>query len=274
MAHRPTTTISADDAGALTRVAELWGSRDVLGFLVWRDLKIRYRQTMLGVLWAVLQPVLMMALFGVFFGRLAKIPSNGAPYPLFAFLGLLPWTFIANTVSESGNSLVSNPDLITKVYVPRIFIPLAAVVAGLVDFGIAMTVLVALLLWYGIGLSGHVAALIPLVALMAMISVAIGSGMAALNVKYRDVRYALPFFIQLWLFATPVIYPSTLVPSRWRFLQLLNPVVGVVEGFRAAVLGSAFDTTAIAASVGVTAVLLLVSLRYFAYVEQSFADVI
>ncbi|MDB4917790.1 MAG: type transporter [Gemmatimonadetes bacterium] len=268
------TLIGGSAEGLLARVSEVWHSRGVLGFLVWRDLKVKYRQTLLGVLWAVLQPVLMMTLFGIFFGRLAKMPSDGVPYPLFAFAGLLPWTFVANAVTDSGNSLVTNPDLITKVYLPRICIPLAAVIAGLVDFAIGLGVLGVLMMWFGQGVSFRVFALLPLAVLMTMVAMGVGTWMSALNVKYRDVRYALPFLIQLWLFATPVIYPTTLVPARWRPVLLINPLAGIVDGFRSALLGTPFDGHAIIASIIGTVVLLAMALWYFVRVEQSFADVV
>jgi lipopolysaccharide transport system permease protein len=246
----------------------------LLVFLAWRDVQVRYRQTLLGVAWAGLQPLLLMLMFTLFFGKLAGIPSEGAPYGLFAFVGVLPWTFFSNAVTESGNSLVANPDLITKVYFPRVLVPAAAIVASLVDFAIGFVLLIGFMAYYAVGVTSAVLMLPLLTILLAVLALAVGMWMAALNVRYRDVRYALPFAIQLWLFASPVIYPSTLVPAEWRPLLLLNPLTGIIEGYRSSLLNRPFDWIAICASMTLTLLALLYALHYFRRVEKSFADII
>jgi lipopolysaccharide transport system permease protein len=254
---------------------DLWEYRELLGFLVWRDIKVRYKQTALGAAWAILQPVLTMLVFSVFFGRLAKVPSDGIPYPVFAFAALLPWQLFAYALTESGNSLVSNQNLITKVYFPRLVIPIAAVLAGLVDFAIAFLVLLVLMFYYGIVPTAAVA-LLPLFLLLAVATaLAVGLWLSALNVKYRDVRYTMPFLVQFWMFATPVAYPSSLVPEPWRALYGLNPMAGVVEGFRWALLGKAQSPGVLLwVSVAAVIVLLVGGLRYFRRTETTFADVV
>lgn len=254
---------------------DLWEYRELLGFLVWRDIKVRYKQTALGAAWAILQPVMTMLVFSVFFGRLAKVPSDGIPYPVFAFAALLPWQLFAYALTESGNSLVSNQNLITKVYFPRLVIPIAAVLAGLVDFAIAFVVLLGLMFYYGIVPTAAVVYL-PLFVLLAVTSaLAVGLWLSALNVKYRDVRYVMPFLIQFWMFATPVAYPSSLVPERWRPLYGLNPMAGVVEGFRWALLGKAQNPGLLLwVSIAAVVLLLIGGLRYFRRTEATFADVV
>lgn len=254
---------------------DVWEYRELLGFLVWRDIKVRYKQTALGAAWAILQPVMTMLVFSIFFGRLAKVPSDGIPYPVFAFTALLPWQLFAYALTESGNSLVSNQNLITKVYFPRLVIPIAAVLAGLVDFAIAFVVLLVLMFYYGIVPTAAVA-LLPLFLLLGVTTaLAVGLWLSALNVKYRDVRYTMPFLIQFWLFATPVAYPSSLVPEKWRALYGLNPMAGVVEGFRWALLGKA-QSPGLLLGVSVAAVLVLLvgGLRYFRRTEATFADIV
>ncbi|MGH7917789.1 MAG: ABC transporter permease, partial [Candidatus Binataceae bacterium] len=220
----------------LISLGELWRYRDLFYFLVWRDVKVRYQQTVLGAAWAVLQPFLTMVVFTVFFGRLAGVPSDGVPYPVFSFAALLPWMFFSNAVASSSNSLVGNAGLITKVYFPRMVIPGAAVGAGLVDFAIAAVILFGMIAWYGIALTWSALMLVPLVMLAALAALGVGMWSSALNVKYRDVRYALPFVIQIWLYVTPVIYSPSFVPARWRWLLKLNPLTGIIENFRAALL--------------------------------------
>ena len=253
---------------------EVWKYRELLVFLTWRDIQLRYRQTLLGAAWAIIQPLFLMIVFTLFFGRLANMPSDGIPYSLFAYAGLLPWTFVSNAAVSSGNSLVGSAHLVTKVYFPRLIIPGAAVLAGLVDYAIAAVLLFVLLLYWRVPLTWHLLALVPLTLLATLLALAVGLGMSALNVKYRDVRHALPFLIQLWLFATPIIYPISLVPERWRWVTLLNPMAGIVEGHRAALLGRPFDLTLIAGSAAVTFVLLAVASIVFRRMEKSFADVI
>lgn len=253
--------------------SELWRYREVALQIATRDITVRYRQTALGALWAVLQPVATMVVFSIFFGRLAHIPSEGVPYPVFSLAGLVPWTFFANGLQLGSDSLVANSMLVSKTYFPRIFIPAGVLVAGLVDLIIATIILIAIVAIYGIGLTPSLLAL-PLFALIAF-AAALGvcSALAALNVRYRDVRYIVPFAVQLWLFATPVAYPITLLPAPWRTLVAINPMVGVVEGFRWAVLGTAnapWSLIAISAASAVT--LLIAGLAYFDRVERSFAD--
>jgi len=256
-------------------LAGLWRYRELIFFLSWRDIKVRYKQTALGVAWAVLQPVSTMIVFSVFFGRLAGIPSDGLPYPVFAYCALLPWQLFAYSLTESSNSLVANQQLITKVYFPRLAIPVSAVLASLVDFVIAFVVLIGMMGYYHI-IPTQAVWTLPLFVLLA-VSLALGVGLwlSALNVRYRDVRYTLPFLTQVWLFATPIAYPSSLVPEQWRALYGLNPMAGVVEGFRWALLGTEKTPVALlTVSVFVTLVILLSGLYYFRRMERSFADMV
>jgi lipopolysaccharide transport system permease protein len=254
---------------------ELWDYRELLYFLTWRDVKVRYKQTALGAAWAIIQPLFMMLVFSLFFGRLAKVPSDNIPYPIFAFCGLLPWQLFAHSLTESSNSLVANERLITKVYFPRLVVPIAAVLGGLVDFGIAFVLLLAMMAYYGIVPGLAILALPGLLLLAILSALAVGLWLSALNVKYRDVRYTINFLIQFWLFATPVAYPSSIVPAQWRLLYGLNPMAGVVEGFRWALLGKADPPGALlAVSVSVVLVLLVGGLYYFRRMEQEFADVV
>jgi lipopolysaccharide transport system permease protein len=254
--------------------ADLWAYRELLYFLIWRDVKVRYKQTALGVLWAILQPLFMMLIFTVFFGRLAGVQTGGVPYPLFAFVGLVPWTFFANAVTTSGNSLVGNAHLITKVYFPRLIVPAAAVGAGLVDFALAFVILVGIMAFYGVAPTAQLLMLPAMLLLTVLFTLAVGTWLAALNVKYRDVRFALPFLIQLWLFVSSVILPSSAVPGKWRALLILNPVSAVIEGWRSALLGLPFDWPALSVAAAVTAVALLSAAYYFRRVERDFSDII
>jgi lipopolysaccharide transport system permease protein len=254
---------------------DLWAYRELLYFLVWRDIKVRYKQTALGAAWAVIQPVMTMLVFSVFFGRLAKVPSDGIPYPVFAFAALLPWQLFAFSLTESSNSLVGSQNLITKVYFPRLVIPLSSVLAGVVDFAIAFAVLLIMMLYYGIRPTAAIAWL-PLFVLLALATaLSVGLWFSALNVKYRDVRYTIPFLTQFWMFATPVAYSSTLVPEKWRVWYGLNPMAGVVEGFRWALLGKSGGPGGLL-WVSVLAVLLLLfgGLFYFRRTESTFADIV
>jgi len=257
------------------KLRDVWEYRELLYFLVWRDVKVRYKQTALGAAWAILQPVMTILVFSVFFGRLAKVPSDGVPYPVFAFTALLPWQLFAYALSESSNSLVANQNLITKVYFPRLVIPIAGVLAGLVDFAIAFAVLLVLMWHFGIAPTRAVA-LLPLFVLFVVITaLSVGLWLSALNVKYRDVRYTIPFLTQFWMFATPVAYPASLVPERWRALYGLNPMAGVVEGFRWALLGKAHAPGPLLAVSAVAVVALLVGgLMYFRKTEAMFADIV
>jgi lipopolysaccharide transport system permease protein len=253
---------------------ELWKFRELLYFLAWRDIKIRYKQTVLGIAWAVLQPLLTMLLFWILFGRFAGIKSEGIPYPIFAFTALVVWSFFSNAVNSSSNSLVGSSHLITKVYFPRMIIPLAAVAAGLPDLIITFLLLAAMGAYYGIEL-GWVTLMLPLLVLLT-ISLATGAGMwlSALNVKYRDVRFALPFVIQLWMFASPIIYPSSMLPVKWRWLLRLNPMTGIIENFRASLFGRPLDWAALGISAFITLSVLVYSAYAFRRVEKSFADIV
>jgi lipopolysaccharide transport system permease protein len=253
---------------------ELWAHRELLYFLTWRDIKVRYKQTVLGVAWAILQPVVSMVVFTLFFGRLAHMPSDGIPYPIFAYAGLLPWTFVSTAVSGAGDSLVGSAALVTKVYFPRLVIPFAAVCAAMVDFGIAALVLFAMMAWYRIAPHLQMLMLAPLALAAALLAAAVGMWMAALNVKYRDVRYALPFLIQVWMFATPIIYPASIVPERWRWILAFNPLAGVIEGFRSAFFGRAFRWSDLAVALAITLAALVYSAYHFRRMEREFADIV
>jgi len=257
------------------QLGSLWEYRELLYFLVWRDVKVRYKQTALGIAWAVLQPLLAMLIFSIFFGRLARMPSNGVPYPIFVLAALVPWQFFANALTQSSNSLVGSQNLITKVYFPRLVIPLATVVASLVDFLLAFVILIGMMLYYGIK-PGASLVVLPLYVLLAILSaLAVGLWLSALNVQFRDVKHTVPFLSQFWLFATPVVYPASLVPAKWRIWYGLNPMAGVVEGFRHALLGQATTSGAmIWVSAVAVAFLLLGGLLYFRQMESTFADVV
>jgi len=269
-----TVTIEASGSWAALDLKEVWAYRELLFFLTWRDVKVRYKQTLLGAAWAILQPLFTMLIFSLFFGKLAGIKSDDIPYPLFAYAGLLPWTFFSNAVTNSGNSLVGNANLITKVYFPRIIVPAAAVCAGLVDLAIAFLILIALMIYYSVALSWGLLLLPFFIALVTLLAIGAGLWLSALNVKYRDIRYALPFLIQLWMFASPVIYPSSIVPDKWRWALWLNPLTGIIEGFRAALFNRKLDVAAIAVAAALTFALLLCAAYAFRRTEDSFADII
>jgi homopolymeric O-antigen transport system permease protein len=252
----------------------LWAYRELLYFLTWRDIRVRYRQTLLGALWAITQPLFTMIIFTLFFSKLAKIPSDGVPYPLFAYAGLLPWIFFSNAVNHSSNSLVGNAHLITKIYFPRVLIPTASVVAGLVDFSVAFAMLAVLMVYYGVTLSWHLLLLPYLIVMTAALALAVGMWMSALNVKYRDIRFALPFALQLLMFITPIIYPSSLVPSPWRQFLSLNPLAGTIEAYRASLYGMPFNWQTLVQASAVTFLLLVVSSFYFYKTERTFADIV
>jgi homopolymeric O-antigen transport system permease protein len=258
----------------LLSLKDIWAYRELLFFLTWRDVKVRYKQTALGAAWAILQPLFMMLIFTIFFGRLAGVGSSGIPYPLFALGGLVPWTFFANAITASGNSLVGSAHLITKVYFPRLIVPAAAMLAGLVDFLLAFLLLCLLMVYYRVALTVQILFLPVLVLLTALFSLGVGTWMSALNVKYRDVRFALPFLIQLWLFVSSVILPSSAVPPKWRWLLMLNPMSGIIEGYRSALFGLPFDWPALSVAAVLTLLVLLYAIYAFARVERSFADII
>ena len=253
----------------------LWQYRELLFFLVWRDVKVRYKQTVLGLGWAILQPLLTMVVFSAVFGGFAKIPSDGVPYPIFAYVALLPWNYFAGAFSRSGQSLVNSANLITKVYFPRLIVPISAALAGLVDFAVAFVLLLGMMLFYGIRPTAALWTL-PLFILLALVTaLAVGLWLSALNVKYRDVGHVIPFLAQLWLYASPVAYPTSLVPERWRLFYSLNPMAGVIDGFRWALLGTAaLDWRVLAISTVIVLLILFSGLAYFNRTEDIFADVI
>jgi lipopolysaccharide transport system permease protein len=271
---KPLFVIEASKSWVSLNLSELWAYRELLYFLTWRDIKVRYQQTLLGAAWAIIQPLFTMLIFTLFFGKLAGIPSDGIPYPIFAYSGLLVWTFFANAITNSGNSLVGSTNLITKVYFPRLMIPTATVLAGLVDFAVAFLILLGLMVYYGIGLTWSMLLLPVLIMLTALIAAGVGMWMSALNVKYRDIRYALPFLIQVWMFASPIIYPLSLVPEKWRWALLLNPLTGIVEGFRSSLFGREMNYTALTVSAVITLVVVVYSAYTFRRMERRFADII
>jgi lipopolysaccharide transport system permease protein len=270
----PVTVIEPSRGWVELKWRELWEYRELLYFLIWRDIKVRYKQTVLGAAWAIIQPFSTMVVFSIFFGRLAKIPSEGIPYPIFSYAALLPWTFFANGMNQASNSLVGSANLITKVYFPRLVVPLSSVLSGLLDFAIAFVVLLGMILFYGVRPTAAVIWLPSFLLLALATALGVGLWLSALNLQYRDIRYAVPFLTQFWLFATPIAYPSNLLSEPWRTLYGLNPMVGVVEGFRWALLGSKPPGPMLGVS-AVAAVLLLVSgAYYFRRMEKTFADVV
>lgn len=259
--------------GFSLKLDELWRYREVMFFLTWRDIKVRYKQTVLGVAWAILQPLLAMLVFTIVFGRIAKLPSDGLPYPVFVYVALIPWTFFANGHTQASNSLVGNANLLKKVYLPRLALPISSVLSCVVDLACALLILAVMLPYYRIAVTPTIL-WIPVFALLAFgCALGVGTWLAALNVQYRDVRYALPFVTQLWLFATPIAYSTQLVDPAWRGIYALNPMVGVIEGFRWAVFGSSALTLEVAvSSVLSTSALLVGGGWYFRRVERTFAD--
>jgi lipopolysaccharide transport system permease protein len=252
---------------------ELWDGRELLAFLVWRDISVRYKQTVLGVAWAVLQPVFTMAVFTVIFGNLAKMPSQGVPYPLFVYAGLLPWMFLATAVTGASQSLVNQQHLLTKIYLPRLFVPAGAVGGGLVDLLVSLVVFAGLMVWFAYPVGWGLLALPGLVVLCLIGALGSGLALAALTVTYRDFRYVVPFMVQAWMYLSPVIYPVNLVPQRWQTVLALNPMVGVIEGFRSALLGLPWNIPALTMSGIVSIAWLLFGLFYFRKTERRFADI-
>ena len=272
--NEPLVVIQPSKRWSTLSLKDIWAYRELLFFLTWRDVKVRYKQTALGAAWAILQPLFMMVIFTIFFGRLAGVGSSGIPYPLFALAGLVPWTFFANAITASGNSLVGSAHLITKVYFPRLIVPAAAMLAGLVDFLLAFVLLCVLMVYYRVTLTVQILFLPVLVLMTALFSLGVGTWMSALNVKYRDVRFALPFLIQLWLFVSSVILPSSSIPPKYRWLLLLNPMSGIIEGYRSALFGLPFDWPALSIAAVLTLLTLIYAIFAFARVERSFADII
>jgi lipopolysaccharide transport system permease protein len=257
------------------KLGELWEYRELVVFLMWRDVMVRYKQTMLGAAWAIIQPFMTMVVFSLFFGELAEVPSDDLPYPIFSFAALVPWTFFQNALTQSSNSLVSSQNLIRKVYFPRLAIPLSSVLAGLVDFVIAFAVLLGMMAYFDVQPTWQVVWLPALLLLAVVTATAVGLWLSALNVQYRDVRFTVPFLTQIWMFACPIAYSSSLLPEQWRTVYALNPMVGVIEGFRWALLGTATRPGPMILVSGLVALGMLVSgLYYFRRMERTFADVV
>jgi lipopolysaccharide transport system permease protein len=270
----PLVTIQASGSWASLNLRDLWTSRELLYFLIWRDLKVRYKQTILGVSWVILQPLMMTIVFTIFLGKLARVPSNDIPYPLLVLSGLLPWTFLSGAITGSSNSLVGNAHLITKVYFPRMIIPLAVVGARLFDFAISFIILCGMMIYYGYGVSWKIAMLPVVILLITALATGFGMLTSALNVKYRDVGVAIPVLIQLWMFASPIVYPVELVPERWQHIYALNPVTGIITGFRVSLLGGDFQWSSLATSAVVTCCLLIYAAYAFRRMEKQFADIV
>ena len=271
---KPLIVIEPSKSWVPLNLRELWAYRELLYFLTWRDLKVRYKQTVIGVIWVVMQPLLTTIIFTIFLGKLARVPSDGIPYPIFVYAGLLPWTFFAASVSNSSNSLVGSAHLITKVFFPRIILPTAAIGARLVDFAISFFIFGGMLAYYRLAVTRHILMLVLLVPLITLLALGLGMLVSALNVKYRDIGMALPVLIQFWMFASPIVYPSSLVPAQWQRVYSLNPIAGIVEGFRSSLLGKEFDWFAIGFSSLLTFVLLIYSAYAFRRREKEFADIV
>ena len=268
------TLIKSEEAGVQLNLSELWYYRELLYFLTLRDIKVRYKQTLMGLAWVIIQPLTTMLIFTLVFNRFVRFDAGPLPYPLFALSGLLLWLFFANAVTNSTHSLVSNANLITKVYFPRMFIPAASVGAGLVDLAVAFLLLIVLVFYYGVTLTSNLLLLPLFILMMTLLALGVGLLSAALTVKYRDLRHALPFIIQLWMFASPVIYPAHIVPEGWKWLLTINPVAGIIEGFRASLAGGAFNWMHLAISAVITLLLLVCSVYVFRRFEDTFADVV
>ena len=257
------------------KLNELWNYRELVYFLTWRDIRVRYKQTALGAAWAIIQPLFAMLIFTMFFGKLAKVPSDGIPYPIFAFTGLVPWNFFANGLSHCSDSLVSSANLIKKVYFPRLAIPLSTVLAGVVDFSISFLVLLAMMIYFQVSFSWKILWIPAFLLLSVTTALGVGLWLSALNVQYRDVRYTVPFLVQLWMYSTPIAYPSSLLSEPWRTVYGLNPMVGVVEGFRWCLLGAKTEPGPMIAVSAAMAILILISGSfYFRRTEKRFADVV
>jgi lipopolysaccharide transport system permease protein len=272
--REPTIKIRPPKKWVPINFSELWQYRELLYSFVARDVKIRYKQTALGFLWAIIQPLFLMVVFTLFFGNLAKVPSEGIPYPLFTFTALIPWTLFAEGITRSTTSMVSNAGIMTKVYFPRLIMPISGILSPLVDFAIAFVILIIMMAYYGFVPTIAIVLLPAFIVLAIMTSLSVGLWLSALNVKYRDFQYTIPFLIQLWLFASPVVYPASMLPESWQFIYALNPMVGVIEGFRWALLGTNPPEAIIMISVGVVVLLLVGGLFYFKRMEQYFADVV
>lgn len=272
--HDHVTVIKPGRKLASLNLKELWAYRELIWVMAMRDIKVRYKQTTLGVLWAVLQPFLMMVIFTIVFSRTGMVASGNVPYPVFVYAALVPWLFFANAVGSCGNSLVGSAHLIGKIYFPRLIIPLSSIGALVLDFAAATAVMIGIMIYYGVPLSSSWLALPLLLIALSFCALGVGTLLAALTVTYRDFRYVIPFMLQIWMFATPVIYPARSIPEKWLWLIQLNPLTGLIEGFRAAYLGQTFDMAALGSSIGISLVLLLAGVAYFERVERRFADII
>jgi lipopolysaccharide transport system permease protein len=273
-AHEHVTVIEPRRGWHMLNWRELWAYRELLWVLTMRDIKVRYKQTVLGAGWAIIRPVMTMMIFSVVFGQFAKMPSDGFPYPVFVYAALLPWTFFSTAIGTSGQSLVGSANLVSKVYFPRLIIPLSSVGAGLVDLAISTGVLLLMMLYFGVGWTWHLLAAPLLLIGVVFTALGVGTLLSALTVAYRDFTHLTPFLVQIWMYITPVIYPVSLVPERWQWLLYLNPMTGLVEAFRSAFLGKPFDVQGIAVSFGVAIVAFLIGVAYFEKVERRFADII
>ena len=272
--HEHLTVIEPPKGWHMLNWRELWAYRELLWVLTMRDIKVRYKQTVLGAGWAIIRPVMTMVIFSVVFGQLAKMPSDGLPYPIFVYAGLLPWTFFSASIGASGQSLVGSAHLVSKVYFPRLIIPLSSVGAGLVDLLISTVVLLLMMLWFGVGWSFNLLAAPLLLLFVTFTALGVGTLLSALTVAYRDFTHLTPFMVQIWMYVTPVIFPVSLVPERWQWLMYLNPMTGLVEGFRSAFLGKPFDLTGLGISFAIALTLFVIGVAYFEKVERSFADLI
>ncbi|MBI2288562.1 MAG: ABC transporter permease [Chloroflexi bacterium] len=273
-ATAPATIIRPTPGWAPINLRELWAYRELLYFLTWREIKVRYKQTLLGAAWAIIQPVFMMIVFTLFFGTLAKVPSEGIPYPLFNYAGLLPWTLFAEGITRSSTSLVSNAALVQKVYCPRLAMPLSGILSPIVDFALASVILLGLMFYFGYPPTVRMLWLPALTLLVLMTSLGVGLWLSAINTQYRDVRHAVPFLIQLWLFASPVVYASTILPERFRLIYGLNPMSGVIEGFRWAITGTEPPGYLMTVSIAIVILLVISGAFYFRRQEKIFADVV
>ena len=271
----PVTVVRPSRGWLSVNLRELWQYRELIGFFIWRDIKVRYKQTLLGAAWAIIQPVFTMVVFSLFFGKLAKVPSDNVPYPIFSYAALLPWQLFAKALNDASRSLVGGRTMLTKVYFPRLILPLASLLGGLVDFAIAFLVLLGMMWYYRVPLTPQVWTVLLFLPLALLTALGVGLWLAALNVLYRDVGYALPFLTQAWMFITPIAYSSTLVPEKWRLVYALNPMAGVVNGFRWALLNTPTGPDAsMAVSVVVALVVLVSGVFFFRRMERMFADVV
>ena len=268
------TSIRPQSGWHLLDFREVWAYRELLAALAIRDIKVRYKQTVLGAAWAIIQPLTTMVIFTIIFGRLAQIPSEGFPYPVFVYSALLPWIFFANAISTSGNSLVGSTQLVSKVYFPRLIIPLSSIGAGLVDLLVSTAILLLLMLFYGVNLTSHVLLAPFLMFGVTLCALGVGTILSALTVSYRDFRFVIPFMVQIWMYLTPVVYGVGFIPENYRWLLMLNPMSGYIDGYRAAFLGRPFDWAAIGISAAFTLVLFAIGTTYFQRVERRFADII